>query len=114
MEKINAIEILLGAMGTDPEWNEALRIGVMAILRELTEQGAQPKKTAPKSTQKTKKKDSKDGNAKGRPKQVDVGQIKVLHQGGWSTAEIAGELKCSTQTVSKYLKEITANETNSN
>ena len=114
MEKINAVEILLGAMGTDPDWNEALRIGVMAILREMNEQGAQPKKTAAKTTQKPQKKDSKDGNPSGRPKRVDVGKIKALHEGGWSTAEIAGELNCSGETVRRYLKEITANETNSN
>lgn len=40
-----------------------------------------------------------------KPKKIDRGKIMALHKAGWSAEKIADEMKCSTVTVYKALKE---------
>ena len=40
----------------------------------------------------------------GRKPAIDTGKLKALHKAGWTADEIAGELKCTTQTVRSYIR----------
>ena len=102
MSNLEAVRMLIRAMGRALDLDEALRAGALAILddmvpgeTEAVQEEPKPKEPAPK--QKPKKKQAKP---------FDVGKAKALREGGWTLAGIAKEMNCSQQTVANHLKKI--------
>ena len=46
-----------------------------------------------------------ESKKKGGPAGIDHGKLIALHKAGWSTAKIADELGCSSQTVLNHIKQ---------
>lgn len=67
----------------------------------IEEEDPQPEpKTKPEPKAKPKAEPKKSG-----PSGIDHGKLIALHKAGWSTAKIADELGCSSQTVLNHIKQ---------
>ena len=71
----------------------------------IEEEDPQPEpKPEPKTKSETKTKPKAEPK-KGGPAGIDHGKLIALHKAGWSTAKIADELGCSSQTVLNHIKQ---------
>lgn len=99
MKNIDVIRELVLSMGDLTPKNEAIRIGIIAVLDKLTQANTQ--KTA------VKKAEPKEPEAKpskrGRKRKFDLGKAKACYDLGWPLKKIAEELGCTEQTVRNNL-----------
>lgn len=116
MDMITAARRLIETMGKDPDLDEALRVGVMAILDAMKcptpvgrgrkpseEKKPEPKDAALKQQEKTT---PETGRTKrpGRPKSFDAGKAVACRKAGWGIDKIADELGVSATTIRNYFK----------
>lgn len=93
MTIIETIRQLVSAMEPATAKDEALKIGVLAILEKVSKSDREEKKEQPEPKKKTKR---------GR-KPFDIGKAQACRNAGWSVAKIADEMGVSEQTVRNNL-----------
>lgn len=96
MSNLEAVRMLIRAMGRAPDLDEALRAGALAILDD----------TVPGETEAVQEEPAPKPKPKKQTKPFDTGKAKVLREGGWTLAGIAKEMGVSQQTVANHLKKI--------
>ena len=96
MSNLEAVRMLIRAMGRAPDLDEALRAGALAILDDMV----------PGETEAVQEEPAPKPKPKKQTKPFDVGKAKALREGGWTLAGIAKEMNCSQQTVANHLKKI--------
>ena len=92
MKTSEVIRQLINTMGPLDPKDEAIRIGIIAILDRSAKATEQKPEAVPEK--KTKK--------RGRPP-FDIGKAKACKDAGWSIAKIADEMGVSEQTVRNNL-----------
>lgn len=93
MTIIETIRQLVSAMEPATAKDEALKIGVLAILEKVSKSDREEKKEQPEPKKKTKR---------GR-KPFDIGKAQACRNAGWSVAKIADAMGVSEQTVRNNL-----------
>lgn len=102
MNNIEAMKILMSRVGETLDMDNAVRIGVTAILNGMeTPADPEPTEQDPEEEQ-PKPEPKKTATRKGKP--LDVDKMCALRKAGWTLAGIAHEMKCSQQTVANHLK----------
>ena len=97
MKNIDVIRELITSMRDLEPKNEALRIGIVAILDRLSQ--CNTKKAEVKAEAETEAEPKKRGRPGRGRKPFDIGKAEACKNAGWSIAQIADELGVTEQTV---------------